>query len=327
MSAIAMDFPTFLVFALAFVLVYRYVKPLLLGGGSSRGPRAVEEKQVKPYALPESVAEADERVVGQIGALWLYPVKSAPGIEVDSAVLGPRGFVGDRELMLVRECGENEDPAEPLSFQSLRNLPSLAQLRVRLEADGTVVVSSARGGAGDELRVPPAAQSDTAATVRCRLWDDVLDCSPVSPAADTWCSAALGRAVRLVRIGAPFVRDVPADVRDPAVNAATSLSDGFPYLAAFTASLTAVAERAGQPVDVRRFRPNLVVRGGEPPFAEDSYAELRVGRAAVFRNLKVCIDSRLFLSNVLRSAAADARFRGSRLRAAWRAPTDSRRGL
>lgn len=250
-----MDFPTFLVFVLAFVLVYRFVKPLLAGGGPRRG----EVKDVKPYELPESVAEAEERVVGQVGALWLYPLKSAPGIEVDSAVLGARGFVGDRQLMVVR--GDEESPEAPLSFLSLRNLPALARLRVRLESDGTVVLARRDGGPGGELRVPPAGARE-AAPLRCRLWEEEVLCAPVGAEADAWCSAALGRPVRLVRIGTRFARDVPPERRDPTVSPATSLADGYPYLAAFAASLAAVAERAGQPVDVRRFRPNLLVRGG-----------------------------------------------------------------
>ena len=45
-----------------------------------------------------------------VSQLWIYPLKSARGIRVDSAKLGPLGFEHDRVFMLVEELPSKSDP-------------------------------------------------------------------------------------------------------------------------------------------------------------------------------------------------------------------------
>jgi uncharacterized protein YcbX len=45
-----------------------------------------------------------------VSQLWIYPLKSARGIRVDSAKLGPLGFEYDRSFMLVEELPSKADP-------------------------------------------------------------------------------------------------------------------------------------------------------------------------------------------------------------------------
>jgi hypothetical protein len=48
---------------------------------------------------------SDERRVGRVAAVWIYPVKSLTGTPVPAAEVGPAGLVGDRAWTVVDEEG------------------------------------------------------------------------------------------------------------------------------------------------------------------------------------------------------------------------------
>jgi uncharacterized protein YcbX len=60
--------------------------------------------------------------------------------------------------------------------------------------------------------------------------------------------------------------------------------DGFPLLLIGQGSLEDLSRRIGRPMEMLRFRPNLVVQGAEP-FAEDGWKRIRIGELE-FRVLK-----------------------------------------
>lgn len=53
-------------------------------------------------------------------------------------------------------------------------------------------------------------------------------------------------------------------------------ADGFPFLIVNQASLEDLNRRLERPVDVHRFRPNLVIQGGQA-WQEDRWQRLRIG--------------------------------------------------
>ncbi len=55
-----------------------------------------------------------------------------------------------------------------------------------------------------------------------------------------------------------------------------SFADGYPFLLIGESSLADLNSRLETPLPMNRFRPNLVVRGGEA-FAEDRWKKIRVG--------------------------------------------------
>jgi uncharacterized protein YcbX len=67
---------------------------------------------------------------------------------------------------------------------------------------------------------------------------------------------------------------------------AVSFADGFPLLLISEASLADLNSRLAEPVDMRRFRPNLVVDGAVP-YAEDGWRRFRVGEVE-FEGVKNC---------------------------------------
>jgi len=65
-----------------------------------------------------------------------------------------------------------------------------------------------------------------------------------------------------------------------------SFADGFPFLLIGQASLDDLNSRMDKPVEMTRFRPNIVVAGGTP-FQEDEWRHIRINGVG-FRVSKQC---------------------------------------
>jgi hypothetical protein len=59
-----------------------------------------------------------------------------------------------------------------------------------------------------------------------------------------------------------------------------SFADGFPFLVTNTASLEDLNARLERPVEMRRFRPNLVISGATP-WDEDNWTTLTAGDVSI----------------------------------------------
>jgi uncharacterized protein YcbX len=69
-----------------------------------------------------------------VSQLWIYPLKSARGIRVDSARVGPLGFDHDRVFMLVEELPSKADPQKTQWYvMTLRKWPRVRFLNVSAE--------------------------------------------------------------------------------------------------------------------------------------------------------------------------------------------------
>jgi len=202
---------------------------------------------------------------GHIGQLWVHPVKSCAGVRVSAARLLPTGLEGDREWMVVDAAGE---------FVSQRELPRMALVRPRLDATHLHL---------DAPGVPTLTLSrlaaPTAMPVTVHVWGDAVPALDLGDTAAQWLAQSLGRHpdtpnglrhLRLVQFDAVRALAQPrlssakwtADQAVP-----NQFGDGFPVLVASLASLDGLNARLhaqGQvAVDMRRFRPNLVLAGVE----------------------------------------------------------------
>ncbi len=181
-----------------------------------------------------------------ISALWVYPVKSCAGVQVQEAILTETGLEFDRAWMVVNEQGE---------FMTQRELPRMALIRPQLRTQDMVLRAPgmlALHIALDEVQEP----------VRVKVWKDDVKAYDMGPVAAQWFSDFLGAKLRLVRFD-PEEKRLSSARWTGGVEALNQFSDGYPLLVISEASLEGLNGRlqaAGNtPVTMERFRPNIVL--------------------------------------------------------------------
>jgi uncharacterized protein YcbX len=203
--------------------------------------------------------------------LYIYPIKSLGGIELGQAKVTVRGLEHDRRWMLVDESG---------TFLTQRTFPKMSLLRTALADDRLEVY--VRGNDADRIRL--RLHPEQGEECKVRVWDDTCDALRVSDEADAWFSEKLERQVCLVYMPDTSLR--PVDPRYAVGESITSFSDGYPILMIGQASLDDLNARLDVPVDMDRFRPNIVFSGGAP-YEEDDVRRFRIGDV-LFHGVKPC---------------------------------------
>jgi hypothetical protein len=190
-----------------------------------------------------------------VSEIWIYPVKSTMGRKVESAVLEPRGLASDRRWMLVDQHGTMITQRECAALQQIHSW-----------SEGEQVWATRAGTAPLRLTATDARQTVT-------VWREPVSARIGDAAAQAWFSEQLGQAVVPVMIDESSHR--PVDQHYAQAGDEVSFADGFPLLLIGEGSLQELNRRLAEPVDMRRFRPNLVIRGA-PAFAEDTWRRIRI---------------------------------------------------
>lgn len=200
-------------------------------------------------------------VQGRIARLFVYPVKSCAGVEVDEVELLETGLDLDRAWMVVDARGE---------FVSQRTHPRLALVRPQFKRGGSELVLRAPGMLALHLAVDVVEEP-----TRVRVWGDEVGAYDMGDVAAQWFTdflsltadglpGAQAEPFRLVRFD-PEQRRLSSPKWTGGLEAPNQFSDGFPLLVLAQASLDELNARlqaAGQaPVGVERFRPNIVLAG------------------------------------------------------------------
>ncbi|UOE42914.1 MOSC domain-containing protein [Agromyces larvae] len=216
----------------------------------------------------------------QVTRLRVHPVKSFAGSDVRSARVEPWGLAGDRRWAVVDHDGATVTARE-------RN--GMLGLTAETLADGGVLLGG--GGASDHallpdapLRVDPPVDAAPIPVGISRQGQAL----PAGDEADAWLSARIGQPVRLVWQPDPRRRPVnPAHGGLPGEH--VSLADVGPLLLTSEASLAQLdrwTDDGTPPLDMLRFRPNVVIDGHEP-FAEETWSHVELGPVR-FRVVGVC---------------------------------------
>jgi uncharacterized protein YcbX len=198
--------------------------------------------------------------------LYIYPIKSAAGIAVDTAKVHPRGLNYDRRWMVVDAQGQ---------FITQRQFPKMALIQTALTESHLVISAEGRG----QVAVPFVMDGEV---IPVQVWKDTCGAIATGTETQAWLSDFLEMPCQLVYM--PDESDRP--VRHPDTQHQVSFADAFPVLLISEASLTDLNERLADPVPMNRFRPNLVVTGCEA-FAEDTWKEIQVG-TVTFSVAKPC---------------------------------------
>jgi hypothetical protein len=204
-----------------------------------------------------------------IGGLYIYPIKSAAGIECDRVQLGPHGLLHDREWMIVDAAGR---------FQTQREEGRLALLATAI-VDGSLRLTLPSGAT---LSLPLAHEGEQ---VEVQVWNSRCMAFDAGREAAEFISGWLGRPLQLVRFDAARLRLSNKDWT-AGREVSTLFSDGYPLLVLSRASIADLAARVGRDLPVQRFRPNVLLDGVEP-YAEDAASNLRCG-AVTLQLTKAC---------------------------------------
>lgn len=205
----------------------------------------------------------DHDLAGTIARLFVHPIKSCAGIEVQEALLTESGLDLDRAWMVVDAQGV---------FLTQRTLPRMALIRPQLKTDELVL--RAPGMLALHLSL-----DRVEATATVQVWDDTVPAWDMGALAAQWFSDFLGHPCRLVRFD-PEYRRLSSLAWTDGLEVPNLFSDGFPVLVTSQASIDHLNERllsAGHAaVGVERFRPNVVL-GGIEAHDEDRIDTLFIG--------------------------------------------------
>ncbi|NUR15527.1 MAG: MOSC domain-containing protein, partial [Dermatophilaceae bacterium] len=227
-----------------------------------------------------------------VAALATYPVKSLAGVDVRAACVDEVGLRGDRRWAVVDPAGTKVTAREEHALLGLRAEPRDGG-GIRLLAKGSGRTGDAGDAAGAAaLDVEPPRDAAPVAV----SFSGQDRARPAGPAADAWLSERVGRPLRLVWQDDETHRPVRPEMGGQA-GERNSLSDAAPLhvttepsLARLNDWLLETAMERGEeppgPLGHDRWRPNVVIAGGEP-FAEDSWRSVRIGEVP-FRATMVC---------------------------------------
>ena len=240
--------------------------------------RFLLETFVEKAKMPSvSLASNGSVVVQQI---MLYPIKSCAGMSVQSWPLGERGLEWDREFVVLE--------VETLNVMTQKRFPRLclvhpevrtSEKRMTLSSPCDVETLSI-----DLHAIHPSTQNVATVAVcgsdgagRVRVVED--------PAITAWLSRVVGHPCLLGQLSPEQDRKV-------------GFANDAQLLVLSQESLDFLNSQYELNVDVRRFRPNLVIAGGHGPHFEDDFQEMTIGAEkhrlyhvrACSRCEMVCID-------------------------------------
>ncbi|MES2807198.1 MAG: MOSC N-terminal beta barrel domain-containing protein [Bacteroidota bacterium] len=206
----------------------------------------------------------------QVSQLYIYPIKSLGGIRLDNATVTDRGFKYDRRWMLIDHNNR---------FISQREFAQMALLKTDI-SDKFLTVTNTSTKTSINIPLIPINKEFT----KVNVWDDSCDAVLLSDEIDSWFTAALGMAVRLVYMPDNSHRYIEEKYAQD--NEITSFSDAFPFLLIGQSSLDDLNSRLEVSLPINRFRPNIVFTGALPYFEDvmDSFAINGIG----FNGAKLC---------------------------------------
>ena len=224
-----------------------------------------------------------------IDELWLFPIKGCKGFKVTSSKMTARGLEYDRTFMLVKESSGH--------FVSQRGLPKMALLETSLDAAGKHLVVSAKKIKNDikDLKIPlREAQNQIKEhhNLKVTVWGQECLARDVGDDYAKWFSSVLGgdEKLRLVHMSGNEKFN-----RTAYNGGVVSFADQYPVLLASQESIVGLNQRLEKPIEMERFRPNVVVKGVSSPFAEDmweniSFVSSSGSTASVDEATELCMD-------------------------------------
>ena len=205
----------------------------------------------------------------KVAAIYRYPVKSLRGAALEHIFVERIGLSGDRRWMVVDANGQ---------CQTIREHPVMTQIATEYTSDGLTLSHPSTG------RVSAPVPGSSAAVRMVNVWGDNIEALEAGSETNDFLARTLGFPARLVYMSDPDSRAIDPQYANP--DDRTSFADGFPLLLTTTSSLDDLNARLAHPVEMSRFRPNIVIEGA-PAWAEDEWRIIAIA-GIPFRIAKPC---------------------------------------
>ena len=200
-------------------------------------------------------------LVPKVSQLFRYPIKSCKAESVSFLDFDKWGPVGDRRWLITTDDFSD--------IVTQRKHPKLSKLEVLIENPTTLSLSA------PNFSNQSFALSQDGPLVEGNVWKNYFQARDAGDEIAAWLSDFLSQSVRLLATDPNFDRKV-SQQPDHQV----AFADAYPLLVISEASLDWLNQHLDAPVDMTRFRPNIVLRDCEP-FQEDRWQRIQIGDIAL----------------------------------------------
>lgn len=223
--------------------------------------------------------------IGQVSALYLYPVKSCKGVKIDEGVCTKYGIrssgVYDRSFVVVQSDG---------TFIHQRIYPKMALISVAVKGDNIEFTAPGKS----PICIEKEGELDKKNLKQYELhYEEKVPGQDCGDDVAKWVSDFLG--VEGLRVGRYIEgmehRDIhnltkPWEVASAEGDTAM-YSDWAPYLVVNKSSLDFLNTKLEKPLTELSFRPNILLEGPEA-FDEDNWLEIKIGEKVRMRCTDAC---------------------------------------
>jgi len=210
------------------------------------------------YALLRYLQRAGVEYV-TVTQIIVYPIKSCGAVHLTAGEVGPRGFLYDRQWLIVKMSSDSEKRAYMVTQRQNPHLATIAPSLPRGDND-SVLLTGSLPNAPHPVEVPAIEEGRE---IEVRIWsDEVVGIDQGDAAAEWLCEYLDTPRLRLIRMANDYVRGIDKDYggtlsynpnayhrSNPPQNPDVSISfaDGFPFLITNEASLADLNARLGRP--------------------------------------------------------------------------------
>ncbi len=188
---------------------------------------------------------------GFVSQLFIYPIKSCAGIEIQTTLIKPTGLAFDREWVIVDQNG---------MFLTQRQCPHMVWITPGLTAEQLTLSAPDQ----ETISIDLAYRGKP---IMVTVWRDTLLADDMGDEVAGWLDRFLqvpGKNFRLMRFGKHSTRLSNKDWTQ-GLDRPNMFSDGFAALVITQAALdelnSQLAQRGHETVAMDRFRPNIVLTG------------------------------------------------------------------
>lgn len=205
--------------------------------------------------------------------LHIYPIKSLPGIQVPESRVMEKGLQYDRRLMLIDEDGR---------FMTQRTRPEMCRFNLYLHDDYITIIDKTNTQILPiEIKLNQYWKGET---IRASIWNDEVEVIEFDSISSDWFSKIFRENCKLVIFPEQNNRRIDPEYSPEYHD--VSLADGYPVLMISQESLDLLNSKLNYPVEINRFRPNIVCSGGKS-HEEDFLRKFQIG-TNIFAAVKPC---------------------------------------